>query len=192
MTLTDYEQQTQLLAEFPLQRRLQQSGGSAANTSVTFAGLGGSCFYACLVGDDELGDFYLKDLQSAGVHTSPQHSLHEHGRTGTCLVIVSPDAERSMCTYLGVTQDAAPRLLNREILNCSEWLYMEGYLLTGADGLETLEEARAIASEDGTRTALSLSDPLVVQNIGDKFRKLLDPGVDLLFCNQEEARIFSD
>lgn len=192
MTLTDYEQQTQLLSEFPIHRRLQQSGGSAANTAVAFAELGGSCLYACLVGDDELGDFYLKDLESAGVHTLAEQSLHAKGKTGTCLVIVSPDAERSMCTYLGVTQDASPALLNRNVLSNSEWIYMEGYLLTGTHGLDTLEEARAIASEEGVRTALSLSDPQVVNNLRDKFHKLLEPGIDLLFCNQDEARLFSE
>ena len=191
MTLTDYDQQKQLLSEFPLQRRLQQSGGSAANTAVAFAELGGSSFYACLVGDDELGDFYLKDLASAGVHTLSEHALHTKGKTGTCLVIVSPDAERSMCTYLGVTQDASPQLLNQEALSSSEWLYMEGYLLTGAHGLETLKEAHTIARAEGIHTALSLSDPHVVQSMGDKFHKLLEPGVDLLFSNREEARIFS-
>ena len=191
MTLTDYEPQQRLISEFPLSRQFKQSGGSAANTAVAFAQLGGSCFYSCLVGDDELGNFYLRDLQEAGVHTVPEKLLNREGKTATCLVMVSHDGERSMHTHLGVTADFSPSVLQKELLLSSEWVYMEGYLMTGEHGLQTLQQIQSMALEHRFKTALSLSDPLVVRNERDKFRSLLEKGVDFLFCNEEEARMFS-
>ena len=106
----------------------QASGGSAANTTVAFSALGGSAFYGCRVGNDELGHIYLKGLNDAGIKTTTQ-SISE-GVTGTCMVLVSPDSERTMHTYLGITAELTDQQIDFSALNSAKWLYLEGYLST--------------------------------------------------------------
>ena len=191
MTLISQEKQRELLSALSSSVRTQQSGGSAANTLVALSQLGLPGFYACKVGEDTLGHFYLDNLQEAGVFTSKSKSLCGGGRTGTCLVCVTPDAERTMCTFLGATQDVSQDILDLEALSHSEWLYMEGYLCMGERSAEALHVAYQWAQKKGLRTALSLSDPSVVEQSRAQILKLLSAKVDLLFCNAEEAKLLT-
>ena len=191
MTLTDLDSQIKLLDHFPLNKRLQRSGGSAANTAVAFAQMGGKCFYACTVSDDDLGHFYLQDLKKASIQSASHYSVQTSGATGTCLVMVSPDGERSMHTYLGISEAFSQAQLDEKALSDSEWLYMEGYLLTSANGFEALQHAQRLAQKSDTKVALTLSDPFVVQQYRARLEHLVRTGIDLLFCNEEEARIFT-
>ena len=191
MTLVDSETQARMLSRFSPSARLCCSGGSAANTAVAFAQLGGRCFYACQLGDDEMGRFYLKDLRAAGVHSFIEKTLLSQGRTGTCLVMVSPDAERSMYTHLGCTGDISAEHVDEKVLQQAEWLYMEGYLLSEEKGTEALFFAKSIAQKHNIQSALSLSDPSIVAQKKDKILTLLEKKVDMLFCNQEEASLFT-
>jgi sugar/nucleoside kinase (ribokinase family) len=99
MTLIDTPRRAELLEHVSQLQPRQTGGGSAGNTVVALAQLGGKAFYSCKVAHDSLGDFYVKDLQAQGVHTNLTHTRAMAGQTGSCMVLVTPDAERSMCTF---------------------------------------------------------------------------------------------
>jgi sugar/nucleoside kinase (ribokinase family) len=169
----------------------QVSGGSGANSIYAFSALGGLAFYACRVGNDELGQFYLKDLAAGGVQVSP---LSEgQGTTGTCLVLVTPDGERTMQTFLGITTDLSIDQVDINPISGAQYLYVEGYLatsLTARDAVRTVRASLA-AQQPQTKIAISFSDPAMVQYARDGLVDLIGTGVDILFCNQQEALLFT-
>lgn len=186
MTLVDEDHQREimaLLAEHPHQRG---SGGSAANTVIAVSQFGGQGFYSCKVADDELGHFYLEDLVANGVDTN-RHGEMDAGHTGRCVVLVTPDADRSMVTHLGITGDISIRELVPDAIRDSEFLYVEGYLCTSPSGRTAACEAKRIAESAGRRTALSLSDPNMVNHFKDGLLEMIGDGVDMLFANETEA-----
>ncbi|WP_432209082.1 adenosine kinase [Acinetobacter variabilis] len=168
----------------------QASGGSAANTTVAFAALGGSAFYACRVGDDDLGHIYLHGLNEAGIKTTTQ-SISE-GVTGTCMVLVSPDSERTMHTYLGITAELTDKQIDFQPLTTAKWLYIEGYLSTSETARQAVKQAREIAKANGVKIAFTLSDPAMVQYARAGLDEMIADGVDLLFCNQQEALMYTE
>lgn len=192
MTLIDEQQQKQLLDQlittFGLKKRA--SGGSAANTVVAVSQFGGKTFYACKVADDETGEFYRHDLQAAGV-TTRLDQIRQQGNTGKCLVMVTDDAERTMNTYLGITSDFSPDDLHLEELKQSEYLYIEGYLVTSESSLEAAKTARQVAKENGVKTAFTFSDPAMVSYFREPISQIIADGVDVLFSNADEAKIFT-
>lgn len=191
MQLTDGETQANLYNNLIKTQRHkgQASGGSAANTTVAFSALGGQAFYACRVGNDELGDIYLKGLNEAGIHTTTK-SVSE-GVTGTCMVLVSDDSERTMHTYLGITAELSATQIDFEPLKTVKWLYIEGYLSTSDTARAAVKQAREIAKANQVKIALTLSDPAMVQYAREGLDELLDDGVDLIFCNQQEAMMYT-
>lgn len=192
MQLTDGQTQAALSAQLHATQthKGQAAGGSAANTTVAFAALGGSAFYGCRVGNDELGQFYLQGLSEAGILTTPK-SISE-GVTGTCMVLVSPDSERTMHTYLGITAELSSDQIDFTALKTAQWLYIEGYLSTSDSARLAVKEAREIAKANGVKIALTLSDPAMVQYARQGLDELLDDGVDLLFCNEQEALMYTN
>ncbi|AXY56576.1 adenosine kinase [Acinetobacter chinensis] len=192
MQLTDGDSQAHLynkLKETQLYKG-QASGGSAANTTVAFTALGGTAFYGCRVGNDDLGKIYLDGLNDAGIQTA-EKSVSE-GVTGTCMVLVSPDSERTMHTYLGITAELTDQQIDFTALKTAEWLYIEGYLSTSDSARQAVKQARQIARENNVKIALTLSDPAMVQYARAGLDELLDDGVDLLFCNQQEALMYTE
>ncbi|MEB6565073.1 MULTISPECIES: adenosine kinase [Acinetobacter] len=191
MQLTDGETQANLYNNLIKTQRHkgQASGGSAANTTVAFSALGGQAFYACRVGNDELGDIYLKGLNEAGIHTTTK-SVSE-GVTGTCMVLVSEDSERTMHTYLGITAELSAAQIDFEQLKTAKWLYIEGYLSTSDTARAAVKQAREIAQANKVKIALTLSDPAMVQYARAGLDELVDDGIDLLFCNQQEAMMYT-
>lgn len=192
MQLTDGETQTQLYNNLKASQvyKGQASGGSAANTTVAFSALGASAFYACRVGNDELGAIYLNGLNEAGIQTS-EKSISE-GITGTCMVLVSEDSERTMHTYLGITAELSDVQMDFEPLKTAKWLYIEGYLSTSDSARAAVKIARQIARENGVKIALTLSDPAMVQYARTGLDELIDDGVDLIFCNEQEAMMYTE
>lgn len=168
----------------------QAGGGSAANTMVAIAQFGGKAFYSCKVASDETGDFFMKDLKEAGVNTNLDDG-REAGITGKCISMVTPDAERTMTTHLGITQDLSVNELNADALGASRYLYIEGYLVTSPTAFEAAKRAQEIARSAGCKVSLTLSDPAMVENFKHAFDELIERGVDLVFCNEEEARLWS-
>jgi sugar/nucleoside kinase (ribokinase family) len=192
MQLTDGETQAALYSSLQASQvyKGQASGGSAANTTVAFSALGGSAFYACRVGNDDLGKIYLDGLNDAGIQTAAQ-SISD-GVTGTCMVLVSQDSERTMHTFLGITAELSDSQIDFSPLNSAKWLYIEGYLSTSDSARAAVKEARNIAKANGVQIALTLSDPAMVQYARQGLDELLDDGVDLLFCNEHEAMMYTE
>jgi fructokinase len=191
MTLVDEKRQIELLAHLGHKNGRWSGGGSAANTIFAVSRFGGRAFYSCKVSDDELGDFYVDDLRSAGVDSNI-NGLRCEGETGRCLVMVTPDAERSMNTFLGVTETLSVDELEPAAIAESEYLYMEGYLVTSETGREAAIAARETAERHGVRTALTFSDPAMVRYFKTGLSQMLGDGVDLLFCNEAEALAWAD
>lgn len=188
MTLVDRDRQAQILAslEGHLVHAKQASGGSAANSIIAASYFGAKTFYSCKVADDELGAFYMNDLKSAGVDAD-YHQKSKDGITGTCLVMITPDAERSMNTYLGISETLSTTELNESALAESEFLYMEGYLVTSPTGRAAAIKAMEIARANQVKTALSFSDPGMVEFFRDGLMEMVGEGVDMVFCNEDEA-----
>jgi sugar/nucleoside kinase (ribokinase family) len=188
MTLVDEARQAELLEGLQghLIKANHASGGSAGNSVIATAQFGGPTFMTCKVARDPDGDLYLADLEAAGV----DHPLRDHrsgGTTGKCLVLVTPDAERSMSTFLGVSATLSTEELDPQALADSDYLYIEGYLVTSPTGRAAAIRARELAEAAGVRTALSFSDPGIVEHFRDGLAEMVGDGVDLVFCNGEEA-----
>ncbi len=191
MTLVDEGRQHELINHLDAFDGKKASGGSAANTIIAVSYFGGKAFYSCKVASDELGDFYVRDLQAAGVDSNVGDGRKD-GITGKCLVLVTPDAERTMNTFLGITETFSVDELHLDALLDSEYLYIEGYLVTSPTGRHAAIEARKIARENGIKTALTFSDPAMVEFFRDGLVEMLGDGVDLLFCNEHEAMSWAD
>ena len=188
MTLVDQDRQTQLINHLQghLVKASHASGGSGGNSMIASALFGGPTFMSCKVANDADGDIYLADLQAAGV----DHCLNgerEPGTTGKCLVLITPDAERSMNTYLGISETLSVDQLDPEAIAASEYVYLEGYLVTSPTGRAAAVKAREIAEAAGVKTALSFSDPGMVEFFREGMEEIVGDKLDLVFCNQAEA-----
>ncbi len=190
MTLVDEARQRELVSQLAdhLVTAKKASGGSAANSIIATTRFGKPGFYSCRIADDDNGDFYLQDLEAAGVDHNWQRA-RSAGTTGRCLVLISPDAERSMLSYLGISETMDVSDLSPTAIADSEYLYIEGYLVTSPSGRAAAIKAREIAENAGVKTSLSFSDPGMVEFFRDGMKEILgDSPLDLLFCNEAEAR----
>lgn len=192
MTLVDEPQQTLIVERLGGHEMNRGSGGSAANTIIAVSQLGGKAFYSCRVADDDAGRFYIEDLTRAGVVTSAKLQDPASNITGKCLVLVTPDADRTMNTFLGVSADLSPEDVNPLAIADSQYLYIEGYLVTGPSSKTAALYAVEKAREGGTKIAFSLSDPNIVHFFRPAIDELLAGGVDLLFANEDEAKKMAD
>jgi sugar/nucleoside kinase (ribokinase family) len=164
---------------------VEMSGGSAANTIVGVASFGGRGAYIGKVSDDDLGNVFAHDLQAVGVR------FHAGGRrnevpTGRCLIVVTPDAERTMNTYLGASSLLGTSDVDFDAVAASSVLYMEGYLFDRDDAKAAFREAAAVAHRAGRLVSLTLSDSFCVERHRDDFLALVADEVDLLFGNEAE------
>lgn len=184
MTLVDQERIEALEAALAGQHR-RASGGSAANAVFAVQGFGGRGFYSGRLADDELGRSFLDDFAAAGIDTAGGRD--GCGKTGRCLTLVTADAERTMTTYLGVSAELAPEDVDAAALVNATFLYIEGYLAAAEKGCAAAVHAREIAEDARRFTALSLSDPSMVEHCRDNLTTMLGNGIDQLFCNEEEA-----
>ena len=188
MTLVDAERQAELLGhlEGHLVKASHASGGSAGNSMIATAQFGGPTFMSCKVANDADGDIYIADLEAAGV----DHCLkgeREEGTTGKCLVLISPDAERSMNSHLAISETLSVDQLVPEAITQSEYLYIEGYQVTSDTGRAAAIKAREIAEEAGVKTAISFSDPGMVEFFREGMEAMVGEKVNLVFCNEAEA-----
>ncbi|KXK22340.1 MAG: ribokinase [Bacteroidetes bacterium OLB12] len=191
MTLVDEKRQLRLMKAIDMKRSKMSGGGSAGNTVVAINQFGGKSFYSCLVAKDELGKFFLDDLKRNGVDTNLAYENCPEGHTGRCLVMTSPDAERTMNTFLGVSSFLSPEQLDEAAIKNSAYIYLEGYLVASPKGLEALKAAKKIAERNKVSTALTFSDPSMVKYFSSQMEEIVGASVDLLFCNEEEAMIFT-
>lgn len=193
MTLVDEARQHELIAHLQdhLVASKRASGGSAANSIIGASYFGCKNYYSCKVANDDNGRFYLNDMRSAGV-TTPESLGSESGITGKCLVMITPDAERTMNTFLGISGELSEAELDLDAIERAEMVYIEGYLVTSPSGRAAAIKMREHARKVGTRVAISLSDPAMVQFFRDGLLEMIGDGVDLIFCNREEAMQFAD
>ncbi len=191
MTLVDADRQQELISALTGVRHRLTGGGSAANTINALANLGGRCYYSCRIADDENGHFFADDMRTAGVNTNIHADKGTDGPTGTCLVMVTPDAERTMNTNLGISATLAPDQVIEEELAAAEYLYIEGYLVSTPNSLATAMHARELAAKHGVKVAFTFSDPAMVQYCKDGLDQVLGDGVDVLLCNETEATGFA-
>lgn len=188
MTLVDEARQAELLGYLRdhLVKASHASGGSAGNSMIAAAQFGTPTFMSCKVADDSDGSIYLRDLETAGVDHS-MSGQRPAGITGKCLVLISPDAERSMNTFLGISETLSVDQLVPAALADSRYLYIEGYLVTSHTGLAAAVRARELAEAAGVKTALSFSDPGMVNYFREGMQAIIGQQLDLVFCNTEEA-----
>ena len=193
MTLIDTPRRAALLAAVQGLHSRRTGGGSAGNTVVALAQLGGKAFYSCRVADDELGAFYRDDLLTNGVDSNLNHTKPPAGQTGSCMVMVTPDAERSMSTFLGATADIDHTALHPKDIAKSKVYYMEGYLAASPTGLDAALRGRVLAKAAGVKLAATLSDMSMINFCRTGLEAMLgadDGGLDYLFCNEEEATVW--
>jgi sugar/nucleoside kinase (ribokinase family) len=165
---------------------VETSGGSAANTVAGVASLGGRAHYVGKVAADPLGEIFAHDIRAIGAHyaTAP---LADGPATARCLINVTPDGERTMCTYLGASVRLAPADVVAESIAEAETLYLEGYLFDPDEARRAFAKAAAIARGAGRSIALSLSDPFVVERHRAGLLAFIDAEVDVLLANEAEA-----
>lgn len=191
MTLVDEKRQHELIRAIDMKKSKMSCGGSAANTIIGVSQFGGKGYYSCLVAKDDLGRFFLQDLRRNGVDTNLTIENCPPGITGKVLVMTTSDAERTMNTFLGISSNLSPRHLDENALLNSTYLYLEGYLVTSPTGLEAMKSAKKIAERNNIRTALTFSDPSMVRYFSVQMQEVIGASVDLLFCNEEEAMVFT-
>jgi sugar/nucleoside kinase (ribokinase family) len=162
------------------------SGGSAANTVAGMAALGVRPAFVGRVADDQLGAVFAHDIRAAGVDytTSPSSGGDP---TGRCLIVVTPDGDRTMNTYLGACQELSEADLDAEVVAASQILYLEGYLWDPATPRAAMKKAIAVARANGRKVAFTLSDVFCVEGYRSDFRDLLANHVDLMFGNEHEV-----
>ncbi len=183
MALIDLDQAETLYAK--LGPGLETSGGSAANTLAGIAQLGGRAGFIGRVHDDQLGSIFAHDIRAVGTrYETPAATTG--ASTARCLILVSPDAQRTMCTYLGASVGLDPSDLNLDMVAQAKVLYLEGYLWDSDAAKAAFLAAAKVAKENGAEVALSLSDAFCVERHRDSFLELVDGHVDILFANEME------
>ncbi|HET9219375.1 MAG TPA: adenosine kinase [Terriglobia bacterium] len=185
MRLVDQADQKKLLERYRKHEPKLVSGGSVANSIIAFSQLGGQAAFIGCVGDDRYGLFYSNEFEELGIDIGNPIIVNEE--TGTCLCIITPDAERTMRTCLAVSSHLAARHVDPERVKKSEWLFIEGYVFANPDtGQTAIREAIKVAKANGTKVAITCSDAFVVNVFGDALRDALKH-TDLFFCNETEA-----
>lgn len=162
-------------------------GGSAANTVAVVAKLGSTAGYIGKVKDDHYGHVFAGDMKRQGIeYNTPLAPAEVPDETGRCIVMITPDGERTMNTYLGVTEFLSPTDIDIGLIGKSRWIYLEGYRFDGLDSQAAFARAVAMARAAGGRVSLTLSDPFCVERHRDAFLSIITESVDLLFCNRDE------
>lgn len=192
MTLVDSARMADLVRNLNDRPMHKCSGGSAANTVFAAQAFGLSTHYTCRLADDENGRHFSHEMQNAGINTSPiSEAASDTRRTGQCLVLVSPDAQRTMCTNLGVSSELVQDIVDVDALRSARSLYLEGYLSSAEQSSKTAAYCHRIAKDAGTKVAMTLSDVSMITLCKDGLIAMLGDGVHTLFCNAEEALAWS-
>jgi sugar/nucleoside kinase (ribokinase family) len=187
MTLIDEQRQNSLVAQLGESHESMTCGGSAANTIIALAQMGASTHLDCRVASDMTGQIFARDLHDSGVNSSLDFKPLPAGVTGKCLVFVTPDADRTMNTFLGVSAELDSSDIDVEAVKRSEYIYIEGYLASAENTRDAAIEARRIAENRDIKTSLTLSDPNMVKFFRESMEAMIGDRVDLLFANEDEA-----
>ncbi len=192
MTLVPSDKQAAILlglSRVPLELR---SGGSAANTMIAVARSGGTSFYTGKVSRDTNGEFYRQDLLNAGIHFDVHPADESDGPTGTCVVLTTPDAERTMLTHLGVSVQLTEKDIDEEKIKSSKMIYIEGYLWAGDGTRKACIRAAELGKKHNVPVAFTFSDSFLVQPFRSDFFGFVKDYCSVVFCNAPEVRSFSE
>jgi len=185
MRLVDVAEQRDLLGLFQKQDPRLVSGGSVANSVIAFSQLGGAAAFIGCVGDDRYGLFYESEFEELNIDIGNPAIVNQ--TTGTCVCLITPDAERTMRTCLAVSSHLSAQHVDEARIKNSEWLFIEGYVFANAEtGQGAIREAVHVAKKHGTKIALTCSEAFIPEAFGEPFRAALQQA-DLLFCNETEA-----
>ncbi len=194
MTLVDADERSSLITLLEDTAGISMSklagGGSAANTIVTAALLGTETFYSCKVASDRTGDFFVNDLVGLGIQTS-MSGQRPDGVTGECISMITPDGERTLVTHLGINGSLSSSEIDPKALSAAQFLYIEGYLVSSETAFDAVLGAQRIALDNQVAVSLTLSDVGMVENFRAQFDELVSNGVDFIFCNEEEAKLWT-
>ena len=183
MTLIEADQAEVLYAK--MGPGMEMSGGSAANTIAALASMGGRAGYIGKVANDQLGNVFRHDIRATGVQFDTT-ALEDGAPTARCLILITPDAQRTMCTFLGACVWISPTDLNEELIKNAKVTYLEGYLFDRARAKQAFKKAGEIAHSAGRKTSLTLSDPFCVERHRAEFVDLIKNDVDIVFANEAE------
>ena len=172
----------------PLKR---SGGGSAANSCAAYAGFGGEAYFCGRVAADEVGEWFIKDVERYGVD-APRPQAFDGGISGQCMVLITPDAQRTMLTFLGVAASLRQEDVDESALAQADITYVEGYMASNSESIQTCVAAAEIARFAGREIAVSLSDSSMVRHFRSGLDQMLAGGVTHVFCNLEEALLFAD
>lgn len=185
MTLVDADRAHELYGAMP--PALEASGGSAANTMAGIASLGGRAAYIGKVRNDQLGGVFSHDLRAAGVDYR-SYPAYSGPPTARCLILVTPDAQRTMQTFLGVSVELGPDDIDPEAIGGAKLTYLEGYLFDRPAAKQAFVKAAEIAHAAGRKVALTLSDSFCVDRHRVEFRDLVEGHIDIVFANEAEIK----
>lgn len=186
MALIDAKRATELYSRMGPGREV--SGGSVANSCAGVASLGGSAAYVGRVASDQLGEVFAHDIRASGVAFRAQPSGHADPPTARCLILVTPDAQRTMSTFLGACVELGPEDIDPQDFADAKVTYLEGYLWDPPLAKEAMLKAAQAAKHAGRKVALTLSDPFCVDRHRESFRDLIASHVDILFSNEKELQ----
>ena len=185
MNLINLQDSSNILNDCNIIKRV--SGGSAANTVVSLANLGNNVEFIGRIKDDEFGNFFSKDIKESGATFNSKY-VETRESSAHSVILITPDAQRTMCTYLGASTEFEPDDINYESIKLSKYLYLEGYLWDSELAKKAFIKAAKIAKESKTKIILSLSDAFCVDRHRESFLDLINDFVDILFCNEEEVK----
>ena len=193
MTLASAEEQAPIIEKLISMgsESVSDCGGSATNSLVAAANYGSNCHHVCRVADDEDGTRYLDSLRAAGVKHIGVSSENSDMPTGKCLILVTPDAKRTMISMLGVSAYLGASDIDYEVVENSKIFYIEGYMVTSDDNFNAVISTLEHLKGKDVLKALSLSDAGIVHGFKDKFDLIESYGIDMIFCNDDEAIAFS-
>lgn len=183
MALIDADQAEALYAE--MSPAVETSGGSAGNTSAGLASLDASCAFIGRVRDDQLGAIFTHDIRSIGVEYATPAAT-DGPPTARCLILITPDAQRTMNTFLGASVNLGPEDIDEDLVARAQVTYLEGYLWDRDEAKAAFLRAAGLAAAKGRMVSLSLSDPFCVDRHRDSFREFVAGHVDVLFANEDE------
>lgn len=166
----------------------EASGGSAGNTIAAFASFGGKGAYIGKVGNDQLGETFRHDLKSIGVNHATAPAVESGTHTGRCMVLIAPDGDRTMNTFLGAAVELSPSDIDEATITSSAVTYLEGYLFDPPLAMEAFYKAAKIAHGAGRKVSLTLSDPFCVGRHRKAFQELVEGHIDILFANEDEIK----
>lgn len=191
MTLIDEESHTRILQLLQHHTTTYACGGSAANTTITAQMFGAQTFYTSLVANDTSGRLYYHDMVTKGIQTNLTDFNCPPGDTGKCIALITPDNQRTMATYLGITASIDTTILNERAIAASRYVYIEGYLVSREKTCQAAVMTRKIALQYNVKVALTLSDQNIINIFRQGLNDIIGTGIDILFCNEFEAMTYT-